>query len=708
MVEDLVHMKTYKALDLVIEEEQDTEYRCKCQLCGKNKFYVNKETGIFDCKTCGASGNRYTFMNLVYTKHLNATTSKHYNTLSKDRGGIPGDAFEKHQLAYNNNSKEWWIPIINKAGSITNIRIWNKNTGILKNLAGCKVSPFNESVIADYDHIILCEGEWDAIAMDWLQDQVGGDYPCAVVAMPGAMVFKEVWAPMFNGKHVTLMYDNDNAGLAGAKRTIKILEKFSKAREIDMLNWPEGMDDKYDIRDFIKDNMRDLGDTYNRIWNMVGKPVLPNEAKFKDAFTRTTFESVIKDYESMICVNQDVRNTLLLLFSIIFSNKLKDVPLWMFIVGPAGGGKSMSLGTVADAPQTYFLSNLGPKTLVSGFDIKGYDPSLLPKIIGKTIILKEFTEVLGLPIGDQDQIFDVLRGAYDGRVDRVYANGVTRTYPVPGSGHDTCHFSFVAGVTNVIHGRNRASLGERFLKYQMFENHEDSTDIIKASISNILSSTVPETDLKKSATAFIEYKWNNFYIPEVPKWVQQRITALAQIVGSIRAHIERTSSKDLVYRPVAEVGSRLAKQLIKLNQMVAFTLGKHEVDEEVYNLSKRVSLDTSYGWNRDAILEIAQSPGGITKSLLAERAKMSLPRAELCLEDLCELHNIQWTRQTFGAQGAPPKVYTLSDKMRILFEEADILGGDVVATLPEIPGEFRRMVNDERRKAPIAKVTPFR
>ena len=703
IVMDEAIWKTYKALGIVVQEEIDKELRCKCPFCGGTKLYINQDNGMFDCKHCGKQGNKYTFINFWYEQYKAATDRKAFSSLSKDRDNIPYQAFESAHLAFNKESKDWIIPIYNKAGSIVSLRLWNKATGILMNLAGCKASLYGEEIIDRYMYIVICEGEWDAIALRWLLESSGFD-DVGVVAVPGAMTFKEIWAPMFSGKDVAIMFDNDEAGRNGTKRVIRILKKYTKTKSLKVLKWDESTPEKYDIRDYISQNMRGLKETAQKIFNMLAEP---SEEDIVDVGpVKTTFKDVIAEYEKIICMNDDIRNGLLLLFSVVFSNQMKDVPLWMFIVGPSGGGKSMILQSVADSIHAKFVSSMTSATLVSGFDLKGTDPSLLPQLIGKTLILKEFTEILGLPLAEQEKIFDILRGAYDGRVDRIYGNGVVRIYPEPGSGLDSCHFSFVAGVTNVIHGRNRAALGERFLKYQMFEGGEDTRNILEAAVSNAVNLKVPETELKKAASRFIDYKLSKpFVVPTVPEWIQQRIIALAEVVGVIRAHTERETSKGLTYRPVAEVGSRLAKVLIKVCQTVAFTLDKAEADAEVYKLVKRVALDTCYGWHRDVMLQLAQH-GELTKNQIADKGHMSLPRAEECLENLLELKAVDFYREHTGDVGAPARRWRLSDKMGKVFEQADILGDDVVEKLPDIPGEYRRAVGDEHRKNPKLAKSP--
>lgn len=74
------------------------------------------------------------------------------------------------------------------------------------------------------DHIgndmVICEGELDALAL----------LSCgfnACTSTGGAMSFQQEWVPLFDGRNVTIMFDNDDAGIRGAVKTGFMLKKFT-------------------------------------------------------------------------------------------------------------------------------------------------------------------------------------------------------------------------------------------------------------------------------------------------------------------------------------------------------------------------------------------------------------------------------------------------------------------------------------------------
>lgn len=671
------NFKTYLSLGLRPLEETNGEAICRCEFCGKDKLYINKEEGLFDCKVCSISGNKYVYMKHFMDFHSKEMKGSYYTTLSKARGNLPAEAFTDAGLFYVRGEK-WYIPIFNTKGVLVNLRSWDGN--IMKHLAGCRAALYGEEVLNRYKKIYICEGEWDAIALRWLLKELHLD-DVGVVAVPGCDGFKAEWAAMFENKDVTLLFDNDDPGKKGMKRTYKILLNNGRCNSLKIIKWDEIHPNKYDIRDVICSKLKYPQEAYDLIQSYI---IQPDEDYIEDGvkIIKTSLQDVLQEYGKVICLSPEIEHAVTLTFATIFSTRMKDSPLWLFIVGPSGGGKTMTLQAAAESEHTVYMSSLSRAALISGSDVDGEDPSLIPKLIGKTLILKEFTELLALPPQEQELIFSTLRGAYDGEVKKKYAK-VLREYK-------DCHFSIVAGVTNAIHGFNHAHLGERFLKFQMSPENLFSLEILQAAVNSVLAEKVPEKEMQKIAKQFIDYKMAQpFNLVEMTPATQHKIICLAQLVGIIRAQVERDSKGDLVYRPVAEVGTRIAKQLVKLAQSVAFTMDHKEITPEVYKLTKRLALDTAYSWNRDVMLQIASYPEGLTTQELMDRAKIkSVKKIEQVLEDMYELKAIDFYIQHDGSPGRPARRWVLTNYLKTLFEQSEVLSDDILSELPGVPGEI--------------------
>jgi len=113
------------------------------------------------------------------------------------------------------------------------------------------------------------------------------------------------------------------------------------------------------------------------------------------------------------------------MLAVVVANRLNTDPSWLLVVGPPSSAKTEILRALTGHPKAYFLSNLTPTTLVSGLKPKGKlpEPSLLPKLDGKTLVLKDFTTVLSMRHDNQAEILAQLREIYDGSYSKAFGNG---------------------------------------------------------------------------------------------------------------------------------------------------------------------------------------------------------------------------------------------------------------------------------------------
>ena len=106
------------------------------------------------------------------------------------------------------------------------------------------------------------------------------------------------------------------------------------------------------------------------------------------------------------------------------ANRLPGDPVWLIIIAPSSNTKTELLRSFYGHKNAYFISNLTPSTLVSGLKIdKGPEPSLLPKLNDKLVVLKDFTSVLSMRSENQQEILAQLREAYDGQYTKIFGTG---------------------------------------------------------------------------------------------------------------------------------------------------------------------------------------------------------------------------------------------------------------------------------------------
>jgi hypothetical protein len=263
----------------------------------------------------------------------------------------------------------------------------------------------------------------------------------------------------------------------------------------------------------------------------------------------------------------------------------------MFLVAPAGWMKSELCMSLDGAHKIHCTTSLTAHALISGMNFGGHgDPSLIPKLNGKTLVVKDFTTILSMNLTAQEEIFGTLRDAYDGKISREFGNGVVRRYKST--------FGILAGVTPAIEAKSagHSVLGERFLKYrprgkQLLGGH----DAIDRTLTNLKKETRMRDELQAIAadclarSVDLERDAANLDLETAGK-----IKRLAQWTAAMRGAVARERyTQQLQFRPVAEVGTRLAKQLAMLGLGIACFKREDHVSEDTYQTLARVARDTA-------------------------------------------------------------------------------------------------------------------
>src|SRR5262249_7946493 len=132
-----------------------------------------------------------------------------------------------------------------------------------------------------------------------------------------------------------------------------------------------------------------------------------------------------------------------------------------FIVAPPSSMKTEVIRSLDDVPDVYPLSSLTAQTFASGFERRGVETSLLPKLDGKTITMKDFGTVLTMYREKKAEILAQLREIYDGGFVKEFGNGKRF--------HWAGKVGLLAGVTPIIDREYALNqiLGERFILYRV-------------------------------------------------------------------------------------------------------------------------------------------------------------------------------------------------------------------------------------------------
>jgi DNA-binding transcriptional ArsR family regulator len=118
------------------------------------------------------------------------------------------------------------------------------------------------------------------------------------------------------------------------------------------------------------------------------------------------------------------------------------------------------------------------------------------------------------------------------------------------------------------------------------------------------------------------------------------------LVALARANVERDRDKEITYRPRAELGVRLAKQLMKLTVSLCMVFQIEEPNDRVKRIIRKVALDTAIGFNLEIMLAIAHSSGGgLTREELTTKMNISSSKLIRHVSNLKELGIVREAKQ---------------------------------------------------------------
>jgi hypothetical protein len=282
----------------------------------------------------------------------------------------------------------------------------------------------------------------------------------------------------------------------------------------------------------------------------------------------------------------DDKNIIQVIMGTFIANQFNADPCWVNVVGPPSSAKTELLRAFDDHEKAYFLSNLTPSTLVSGKDTKNGEPSLLPKLTDKFVVLKDFTTVLAMRSENQQEIIAQLREIYDGKYSKVFGTGKEFSW--------RGRIGLIAACTPAYdkHYAITGALGERFLLYRTGGGNNIKMGLQAQQI--VGKEGEMRAEIKRAVHDFI----NGF--EGIKKEIQlepddeinQMIVALACVVASGRCPVERDRyAKCVLYDPEPEGTPRLVKQLMQMGMGVTIANGKNQFDDQIYNVLKKIARD---------------------------------------------------------------------------------------------------------------------
>ncbi|MFC1486037.1 winged helix-turn-helix domain-containing protein, partial [Candidatus Latescibacterota bacterium] len=273
--------------------------------------------------------------------------------------------------------------------------------------------------------------------------------------------------------------------------------------------------------------------------------------------------------------------------AVVIANRFDGEPLFGGLIAPPASAKTEILRAFDGHSCIQMLSNITPQTLISGWSTKKGNQSLLPRINGKVLVIKEFTTILHKRYEARAEILAQFREMYDGRVTGSYGTGETVDW--------TGKVGILFAVTPVIdsHLPFMQALGERFVYYRIYD--ENDAAIADCALENALGESGHRKALRTAVHAFLNcFEARIEPRVDVDENVKAGLRALSILTVKARTSIprDRYNKSEITLLPSPEHPARIIKQLTLLGLGLSTIRGVDCIDAGVYDIVKKVAHDT--------------------------------------------------------------------------------------------------------------------
>ncbi len=669
----------------VPETQIEATLDCVFHDCQKEKhLHANITDGTWHCKRCDRGGNARTLITEIHKQYLDTTTIEQYAFLSRVRGLSVG-VLKGAGFAYDHDADRWLVPYYTYEPDEEDFSPFLNNLGyfypssadpshqfVIKKAPTLPTYLYNPGLHEYYPastNAIICEGEWDVLAYydmdvetrDMILGKSGSGFP--IVALS---VVKKC-------KNITLITDNDESGLKQLARAIGILKEHRKDVHIRHADWSLIDKDKWrhpishkfakDVRDLhthpvhSADALAELNDSIID-YDSASSPEVTAAGYVKDATTFTPITSFGKymDYMREINLYGDTTvKAIAAVHAVNLSITIPGKPIYIFVKGPGSSGKTEYLESFGGDNQWFeSVSKLSAEMIISGWvDDNPESASYISNMIGKNVIVKDFTPNLTGPVEERTKLFGLLTDIHDGRIKIIYGNRRREEY-------NNTNFNLICGVTDILDAHSSASIGERFLRVDWLGSEYSSREYMKASMRNFGKDEENKQRLTELSLGFTKYIREQPIELDIPEAYEDVLCDLADFVATVRTKVETNRFEGILYRPRPEMPMRVGKQLIKL-----FTGGKvvYNSYEQAFEMVRKVAFDTVAGFPMDVIKFILHNPK-CSREEIAEGIAVHSQRCYRVLSDLAITGVIRpQTIPVLRSNGRPKHYYIINPKL---------------------------------------------
>lgn len=267
---------------------------------------------------------------------------------------------------------------------------------------------------------------------------------------------------------------------------------------------------------------------------------------------------------------------------------LADDPVWVYVVGVPGSGKtSVIIECLSVFPKSRILSDLSVPALISGMSkpgkCSGY--GLLFEVGPSGLFFfKDFTTILTKRREDRDQVLGAMREIYDGRYSRQFGTSNHTESKWEGK------ITVIAAVTPIIETMWAVNnkMGDRFIQIRM--PRVDGVETARYARKQIGHKKEIKEQLRQLTQAFIEHR-SRALTPIVSPLFANQMDTLAEVVATLRCHVDRDQKDRIMYAGQPEMPTRLIQGFTQIARAHA-SLFHRDINEQDLQLARRLAIDT--------------------------------------------------------------------------------------------------------------------
>lgn len=347
--------------------------------------------------------------------------------------------------------------------------------------------------------------------------------------------------------------------------------------------------------------------------------------------TTHTLASITKLYNETFYIEDDA--PVALMAAIIVSAKLGGPPVWLYIVGPSSGGKSVLIEAFSGVKDVTQVSDLTVNTFLSGAPNKTEEPSLLKRLgLNFIITMKDFTTILSKAEEAQEAIISQMREIYDGHFTKFTGNGKPLEWG--GKGAKKGKATFIMACTEAIHGVQEkfSEMGTRAINYVLLPQNRKLTT--KRALKNNGELDAKMMEIQEVFAEYIEQIIQSLpaELPELSEEFQDQIIDVADFATICRSVVKRDYRGVKNLALTAEMPMRMSKQLLVTAQLFIH-LGGGTIPEYLKNTVFKIALD-SIPKQRRLVLEVLAKYRRVNIAGISDLVNYPPDRVKEWIEDL--------------------------------------------------------------------------